>query len=63
MKRLVCKYCGSEDLDVDAFVHWDFKGQQFTLSNLASEHLEYTYADCANCGEHDDGVAIWEEVE
>ena len=62
MKKLVCSKCGSDDINVDAFVRWDVKSQQFVLSCLSSEYLDYTYADCASCGEAHEGVAVWEEL-
>ena len=65
MKRLVCKHCGSEDVDLSGFVHWDKDKQAFQFSNidvLELDNMENQYADCADCGEHNNGVAEWVDM-
>jgi hypothetical protein len=65
MKKLVCRHCGSGQVDLSGFVHWDYEKQDFVVTSidvLDVDHLENQYADCAFCGKADQGVAVWEEL-
>lgn len=41
--KKVCRYCGSEDLNFDAFVQWDVEKQDYIIENI------YDDVYCCNC--------------
>jgi len=52
-RKKVCKYCGSDDIVVDAFARWNPDKDMFVLDEV----FEYTY--CNQC----DGETQIEDIE
>lgn len=64
---LVCKDCGSNRLQFCGWSRWDYDKQEFVYDGLdvkdPFKSMENQYADCEECGAHDDGQAVWMETD
>lgn len=64
---LICKDCGSSQLQFCGWLRWDCDKQQFVPDGLEVndpyKHMASQYAHCDECNEAGEGQAVWMETE
>ena len=66
MKKLVCKHCGSDKVELTGWCYWNDHNQRFEFKSIdvinPIKDICHQYAQCNSCDEHGDMLLKWKNL-